>query len=177
MVTVERVITQEDYRAFVQFVRQASSNPVTGLLVSLVALVLLYAAIQLSFFALGVPYDVPSAVASGFAVIAWVVIVARASARAFTPDGLVLGRKQLVLADEGIMDRSDLNQSLFQWPAVRRVGVTDRYYFILFDRVMGIIVPRRCFESDADDERFFRELTARAPHAVEKQYDDLPAGR
>lgn len=167
MVTVLRELEPNDYRAFAAFVARSARTP-GPVWVGVVIGVLLLAGYGLVMAVWGT-WDIPTSVASILAVLVWVVVVGRANSRAVAPapDGLLLEPSELSVSDEGLLDRGPRADSLFRWPAVRRVAVTDRHVFIMFDRVLGLIVPRHCFGDQAAEIEFLREVRRRCPESVE----------
>jgi hypothetical protein len=167
MVTVTRELELDDYRAFAAFVARSARGP-SVIWVGVLVGVFLLAGYGVVLAVWG-EWDIPTSVASILAVLAWVVVIGRANSRAVAPapDGVLLEPSELTVEDEGLRDRGPRAESLFRWPAVRQVAVTDRHVFIMFDRVLGLIVPRYCFADAAAEEEFLREVRRRCPEAVE----------
>jgi YcxB-like protein len=167
MVTVKRELEADDFRAFNAFVVRTAGGP--GPLLAGAVLVVLVALAYVPFLAFGWDWDVGTSVAAAAVVLAWAVILGRANNRAVAPapDGLLLEPSELTVADEGLFDRSPRAESLVRWAAVRKVVVTDRHIFILFDRVLGLIVPRYDFADEAAENEFLQEVHRRCPDSVE----------
>jgi hypothetical protein len=77
--------------------------------------------------------------------------------------------------DAGLTDRGERAESVFRWPAVQRVTVTEGHIFIMFDKVIGLIVPFRAFEDEAAEDEFLRELRRHCPTGV--CFEDERPGR
>jgi hypothetical protein len=167
MVTIKRELEADDFRAFNAYVVRTVRGPGPVWVGALFAVLLTagYGAVV----ALGGAWDIPTSVASILAALVWAVIVGRANARAVAPapDGLLLEPSELIVSDEGLVDRGARAESLLRWPAVRQVVVTDRHIFIMSDRVLGLIVPRYCFADPAAEDGFLREIRRRCPESVE----------
>jgi hypothetical protein len=56
------------------------------------------------------------------------------------------------------------------------VAVTDRHIFVMFDRVLGLIVPRYCFADETAENEFLREVRRRCPESAEWTVADRPVG-
>jgi hypothetical protein len=176
MVTVARELEADDYRAFAAFVARSARGPSATR--ALLVLALLAAAAYGLFLVVGWDVDLPTCLATFAVALFWMIIVGRAHGRSVVPaaDGLLLEPSELVVDDEGIRDRGPRAESLFRWAAVRRVGVTDRHIFIMFDRVMGLILPRYCFADEAAENEFLREVRRRCPESAEWTVADRPVG-
>src|SRR5215213_6658177 len=175
MLTVKRELEAGDFRAFATFVARSARGP--SLNWAVLVLAVLGAAAYGAFWAVGWDWDPATSVATLAVLLAWVVIVSRANVRAQAPapDGLVLEPSDLTVADEGLFDRGARYESLFRWPAFRKVAVTDHHVFIMFDRMLGLIVPRHCFEDDAAEAEFLRAVRRRCPESIE--WSDVADGR
>src|SRR6478735_950659 len=105
MRTGARELEADDYRAFARFVARTARGP--GPVWGGAVLVVPGAAAYGLVLAAGGEWDLGTSVATGLAVLAWVVIVGRANARAVAPapDGLLLEPSELVVDDDGIRDR------------------------------------------------------------------------
>lgn len=165
MVTVRLELTAADFRAFVMFVGKSAGGP--SLTWAVLTLVVLAAAASGAFLAVGREWDVATSIATVAVVFWWIVIVSRRNARAQAPDGLMLEPSELTVSDEGLFKRGARAEQLFRWPAVRRVAVTDDHVFIMFDKVLGLIVPRDCFADDAEEEAFLRAVRRRCPESAD----------
>jgi YcxB-like protein len=167
MFTVARELEADDYRAFAAYVAKTARGP--GPAWGLMVLALLAAAAYGLFLLVGWDVDLPTCLATFAVVLFWAIIVGRAHGRAVAPaeDGLLLEPSELVVDDDGIRDRGPRAESLFRWPAVRQVAVTDRHIFVMFDRVLGLIVPRYCFADEAAENEFLREVRRRCPESAE----------
>jgi hypothetical protein len=167
MVTVRRELTADDFRAFAGFVGKSAGGP--SLNWAALVLVGLAAAAYGAFWAVGWEWDWATSAATFAVLFAWVMVVAKTNARAQAPapDGLVLEPSDLTATDEGLHDHGARHNSLTRWAAVRKVAVTDDHVFIMFDRMLGLIVPRDCFEDDFAEADFLRAVRRRCPESAE----------
>ena len=166
MVTVERHLDPEDYRAFAAFVARSAGGP-NPLLIGAVAGALLAAAF-LTFAILDRRFDLLTAVVTAGVLFAWLVVRAWARSRIIAPeaDGLLVEPSTLTVDENGLADRGERAESVFRWPAVCRVAVTAGHVFVMFDAVDGLIVPVRCFADAAAEDAFLAELRRHLPPGV-----------
>ncbi len=164
-------ITQEDYTAFVKHVaRTVSAAPgdrvvrmLIGIAVGLgigFALSLLHLSSQPTFLAA----MLCGALAGGFLLIVVIGDISRRQMQRMRPaeDGYIVGAQEVFIEEEGIRQRSSRHQSVFQWPLIRAVAVTDQHVFVMVDRIAGIILPRRAFSSDVQREQYVSEIERRS---------------
>lgn len=59
------------------------------------------------------------------------------------PDGLFLGRHQLVFGSEGIEDTVAGASGQLAWADVRRVEETPQHLYIILGTLQGVIIPKR----------------------------------
>jgi YcxB-like protein len=166
VVTVERHLDPEDYRAFAAFVARSAGGP-NPVLIGAVAGGLLAAA-YVTFAVLDRAFDPLTAIVTAGVLFAWLVVRAWARSRVIIPeaDGLLVEPSTLTVDDAGLADRGARAESVFRWPAVRRVAVTEGHVFVMFDAVDGLIVPVRCFEDEAAEDAFLAELRRHLPPEV-----------
>jgi hypothetical protein len=67
----------------------------------------------------------------------------------------LLGEHELEVRDEGLIERTDVNESLHRWIGFQKIVSTGRYLYIYVTDNNVHIVPRRCFGS-VQEERAFR---------------------
>ena len=67
-----------------------------------------------------------------------------------------LGDHELEIQDEGLVERTDVNESLHRWAGFHKIVRTNRYLYIYVTDNKVHIVPRRYFASE-QQERTFRE--------------------
>jgi hypothetical protein len=61
---------------------------------------------------------------------------------------------RVTLDDEGVHIDADHFRALHRWPGVLKLQETDKHLFLYTDGAQAIIVPKRCFASPEDAERF-----------------------
>jgi hypothetical protein len=74
----------------------------------------------------------------------------------------ILGRHTLAIAEEGIVETTDFNQSLHRWPGIHRVRSTRRYLLIYINEVSFHAVPRRSFRTRDEASEFEAEVRRRS---------------
>ncbi len=67
-----------------------------------------------------------------------------------------LGDHELEIRDEGLAERTDVNESLHRWAGFHKVVTTGRYLYIYVTDNNVHIVPRRFFASE-QEQRAFRD--------------------
>jgi hypothetical protein len=66
----------------------------------------------------------------------------------------VLGAHELEIRDEGLIERTAVNESTHRWSGFHKVSCTRRFLFIFVTDVIVHYVPMSCFPSKADAKRF-----------------------
>jgi len=69
-----------------------------------------------------------------------------------------LGDHELEIRDEGLAERTDVNESLHRWAGFHKVVTTSRYLYIYVTDNNVHIVPRRYFASEEDLNAFRQEI-------------------
>jgi hypothetical protein len=175
MVTVDRHLDPEDYKAFGTFVARSAGGP--SLVRAGLILAVLLAAPFVVFALLDQEFDLLTAAVTAVLMFGWIVAMALWQSQTVvpTPDGLLLEPSTLMVDEAGLTDRGERAESVFRWAAVRRVAVTEGHVFIMFDQVVGLIVPFRCFEDEAAEDAFLREFRRLCPPEV--PFEDQRPGR
>jgi len=75
----------------------------------------------------------------------------------------VVGKHSLEITDQGLVERTDYNETMHKWPSVCRIMSICGYLFIYVGDMNSHQVPKRCF-SPEEIANFEAELRARAPH-------------
>jgi hypothetical protein len=70
----------------------------------------------------------------------------------------VLGEHELEVRADGLVERTDVNESLHRWAGFHKIVSTGRYLYIYVTDVNVHIVPRRCFGSEQEEHGFRGEL-------------------
>jgi hypothetical protein len=104
--------------------------------------------------------SVSGAFLGGLAVLAVVISTYRLQLRWMQPleEGCILGSRTLTLGERGINLRAGGWDSFFAWELLRETKQSGEHLFIMFDRVFGVIVPKRAFASESDVSAFISEL-------------------
>lgn len=55
----------------------------------------------------------------------------------------VFGQHEIEIDDEGLVERTEVNETRQSWQGVERVGETDEYAFIYISSVMAHVIPKR----------------------------------
>lgn len=169
--SIKTEITQEDYTAFVKHVASTVSANSNDRLVRLfigigigIGIGFALSLLHLSSHPSTLAALLCGALAGAFILMVFISDISRRQMQRMRPadDGLIIGSQEVFLEDEGIRQRSDHHQSVFQWSVIRAVAVTEQHVFVMFDRISGIILPRRAFSSDADREQFVSEIERRS---------------
>jgi len=69
-----------------------------------------------------------------------------------------LGEHELEVRDEGLVERTDVNESLHRWSGFHKIVKTTRYLYIYVTDNNVHIVPRRCFASEQEQRAFLDEI-------------------
>jgi hypothetical protein len=72
-----------------------------------------------------------------------------------------LGKHELEIRDEGLVERTDINESLHRWAGFHKIVLTRRHLFIYVTDTNAHVVPRRCFASEPEMLAFRDELLRR----------------
>src|SRR5665213_1961298 len=69
-----------------------------------------------------------------------------------------LGEHELEIRDDGLVERTDVNESLHRWTGFHKIIVTGRYLYIYVTDNNVHIVPRRHFASELELKAFRDEI-------------------
>jgi hypothetical protein len=73
----------------------------------------------------------------------------------------VLGVHELEIRNEGLAERTDVNESMHRWSGFHKISRTRRFLFIFVTDNIVHYVPVRCFPSNEDAKRFQDEIQRR----------------
>jgi hypothetical protein len=73
----------------------------------------------------------------------------------------VLGRHYMEITDQGLIERTEFNDTVHRWPAIRRIISMGGYLFIYVSDNNSHQIPKRCF-SPQEFASFEADLRARA---------------
>lgn len=79
----------------------------------------------------------------------------------------VLGEHELALSEQGLTEKTEVNESLHKWSGLGEVRATSSYYFLRVNEIGGgyHLLPRRRAALEGDVEAFVAEFRARAQRA------------
>ena len=80
--------------------------------------------------------------------------------------GVFLGLVRLGIMPEHLQLESKWVTSTVKWPAVAAIDETDEYIFVLLDRPIAHMIPKRCFETEQDQKDFMNSLRTHAAAAT-----------
>ena len=169
--SIETEVTQEDYEAFVKHVAVSCSTPSPGNTMAIFIGLGVGLFIGLCVSLTGLGRNVSTLAATVFGVLSGALLmvviiggISRTQLRRMKPsdNGMVLGRQQVTLCEEGIRQTSRHHQVLIYWSCVCAVNTTDKHVFVMVDRIGGFILPKRAFSSDEQREQFVSEIKKRA---------------
>ena len=83
-------------------------------------------------------------------------------------EGLILGRQKIRLTEAGIEQEGDLFSARYAWNLLEHVTETQSHLFLYMDRVAGLIVPKKYFETEDKISAFLKKITDKAPHITIK---------
>lgn len=73
----------------------------------------------------------------------------------------VLGVHELEIRNEGLAERTDVNESMHRWSGFHKISRSRRFLFIFVTDSIVHYVPVRCFPSNEDAKRFQDEIQRR----------------
>jgi len=76
----------------------------------------------------------------------------------------VVGRHVLEITEEGLIERTDYNETLHRWPSIGRILSLCGYLYIYVSDTNAHQVPKGCF-SPQEIETFEADLRTRASQA------------
>jgi len=68
----------------------------------------------------------------------------------------------LLLTEEGLIEKTDFNETLHRWNGLHKIRTTFGYYYIFVTETVFHLVPKRSFDSPQDAQRFMDEIRQRA---------------
>jgi len=71
----------------------------------------------------------------------------------------ILDKNTLEIKEEGISITSFTYNRFYKWSIISSIKITDNYLFIFFNKMSGIIVPKRVFSSEDQVIRFYNVAT------------------
>ena len=63
------------------------------------------------------------------------------------------------LLPEALVEETQYSRSEFKWSSVQKIAKSRRYIFVYMSQHQAHVIPRRAFQSDADWNSFYGELT------------------
>lgn len=89
-------------------------------------------------------------------------------------NGYVMGMRQVELDPEGLVITSDLYQSAITWKAFIDILETDTHLFLMLERGLAEIIPKRAFRNPIDAQMFAACCRERWELSRPGQQTDLP---
>lgn len=87
-------------------------------------------------------------------VMALVTTTAMGCMVAFKKFSGLLGEHELEIRDDGLVERTDVNESVHRWAGFHKIVSTGRYLYIYVTDHNVHVVPLRCFESEQAQKAF-----------------------
>jgi hypothetical protein len=81
----------------------------------------------------------------------------------------VLGAHELEIHDQGLTERTDVNESMHRWSGFHKVSSTRRYLFVYVTENIMHYIPKRCFPSSGEAKKFKDEIERRWKDASKHQ--------
>jgi hypothetical protein len=78
----------------------------------------------------------------------------------------VLGVHEFALTDEGIWEKTRVNESLAKWPSIKSIRATGRAFLIELPMGSLHIIPFRAFAGKTEHEHFLHEFKRLTENAV-----------
>ncbi len=158
--TIQSEIANEDWNAYVQFIRHRISKNAFNQTKRLLMGVGFWVVLALLIY-VGQPLIHPFSIIFGSLGMAlWILAFSRLQSRGIkpSPDGIILGQCSITLDEEGLRTSAQNYESLYRWKTVRGAELTDKHIFVLVDCIAAITIPRRSFSSDSEQEQFLGEI-------------------
>jgi hypothetical protein len=77
----------------------------------------------------------------------------------------VVGEHELEIRDDGLLEKSPVNESLHRWAGFHKIGASRNYFFIFVTDNNVQYVPLRCFPSREEARRFIEDVRRRVKTA------------
>ncbi len=72
-----------------------------------------------------------------------------------------LGDQELEIREDGLVERTDVNESVHRWAGFHKFVSTRRYFYVYVTDNSAHVVPRRCFASEQEQNAFRDEIKKR----------------
>lgn len=164
----------DDYRAFLSFVQtkgrtdaRQNASPLLAKLTRFLIGTGVGVVIMVSVNALGGMVHVPSAVGATLLTLAIVLSTIYHQFQKLQasmepqPGGAVIGIHHYECKDDGLHITSPYGTTHLAWRGIQRLEETSTHFFILIDRCIGFIVPKRSFPGEAQQAQFKDLLATR----------------
>lgn len=73
----------------------------------------------------------------------------------------LLGEHTILLSDEGIIERTSVNEGVNNWGGIRGIEQNEGYIFIFLNQTMAHIIPKRAFVDSESESLFLQETQSR----------------
>ena len=67
-------------------------------------------------------------------------------------DGTILGQKEFEFTEDEIISKSKNATSQIKWTAIKSLEETKKAFYLFLDTNMGIAIPKRFFQTEADQQ-------------------------
>ena len=162
--TIQTEINQDDWNAYVQFIRNQMKKGVSKNTTAWVLAICFGSVIGFGATIAKIPIDFFSLVIGSFGTALWIIIVSRLRLKNMkegmqpTENGAILGHCSINVGDEGIKTIIPNCETFYRWTTIRRSEMTDKHIFVLVDNIAAITIPRRSFSSADEGEKFLAEI-------------------
>jgi len=77
----------------------------------------------------------------------------------------MFGEHELIIREDGLVERTDVNESLARWSGFHKIVSSGRYLYVFVTDTNVHIVPKRCFPSEEERQSFEQEIEQRMKSA------------
>jgi hypothetical protein len=92
-------------------------------------------------------------------------VTAQALLVMISPNRGVVGAHEIELRDDGLLEKSSVNESLHRWAGFHKFGSSRNFFFVYVTDTVVHYVPRKIFPSEPAANRFRDEIQKRANDA------------
>jgi hypothetical protein len=78
----------------------------------------------------------------------------------------LLGKHELEIRDDGLLERTDVNESLYRWTGFHKAISSGGYLYLYVTDSNVHVVPKRCFASESEAKQF-RDIIERRFKSVQ----------
>ena len=81
-------------------------------------------------------------------------------------DGLVIGKRLLEFAEDGVRDSCNLGHFFYKWHAVQEVASVNGNVYLIIDGILAQIIPKNSFSSELERKEFLDRIHAMRTQAL-----------